>query len=335
MSISQTSNIEVEKIQVFSDKISQLKQEIGKTIVGQEENIEMILTAILANGHILIEGMPGVAKTLTTKLIAKLIDASFSRIQFTPDLMPSDVVGTTVYNMKEQEFSFHRGPVFANIVLADEINRAPAKTQAALLEAMEERQVTVDGNTYLMEKLYTILATQNPIEQEGTYRLPEAQLDRFVMKINMDYPQAKEELEILKRYNANQMTNTLDNISPILTPEEIINMRQLANDVYVDESLIEYIVNIIQQTRNSKNVYLGASTRATVAILRVSKAYALIQGRDFVTPEDIKHVAPYIIKHRITITAEAEMEGYTPEKVTKRLIERVSIPEQYSRQTNN
>ncbi|MDO4780087.1 MAG: MoxR family ATPase [Bacteroides sp.] len=335
MSISQTSNIEEERIQAFSDKISQLKQEIAKTVVGQEDNIEMILTAILANGHILIEGMPGVAKTLTTKLIAKLIDASFNRIQFTPDLMPSDVVGTTVYNMKEQEFSFHRGPVFANIVLADEINRAPAKTQAALLEAMEERQVTVDGNTYPMERLYTILATQNPIEQEGTYRLPEAQLDRFVMKINMDYPQAKEELEILKRYNANQMINTLEHISPILTPEEIINMRQLANDVYVDDSLIEYIVNIIQQTRNSKNVYLGASTRATVAILKVSKAYALIQGRDFVTPEDIKHVAPYIIKHRITITAEAEMEGYTPEKVTTRLIERVHIPEKYNKQTNN
>lgn len=335
MSISQTSNIEVERIQAFSDKINQLKQEIAKTVVGQEDNIEMILTAILANGHILIEGMPGVAKTLTTKLIAKLIDASFNRIQFTPDLMPSDVVGTTVYNMKEQEFSFHRGPVFANIVLADEINRAPAKTQAALLEAMEERQVTVDGNTYPMERLYTILATQNPIEQEGTYRLPEAQLDRFVMKINMDYPQAKEELEILRRYNSNQMINTLEHISPILTPEEIINMRQLANDVYVDESLIEYIVNIIQQTRNSKNVYLGASTRATVAILKVSKAYALIQGRDFVTPEDIKHVAPYIIKHRITITAEAEMEGYTPEKVTTRLIERVHIPEKYNKQTNN
>lgn len=335
MSISQTSNIEVERIQAFSDKINQLKQEIAKTVVGQEDNIEMILTAILANGHILIEGMPGVAKTLTTKLIAKLIDASFNRIQFTPDLMPSDVVGTTVYNMKEQEFSFHRGPVFANIVLADEINRAPAKTQAALLEAMEERQVTVDSNTYPMENLYTILATQNPIEQEGTYRLPEAQLDRFVMKINMDYPQAKEELEILRRYNSNQMINTLEHISPILTPEEIISMRQLANDVYVDESLIEYIVNIIQQTRNSKNVYLGASTRATVAILKVSKAYALIQGRDFVTPEDIKHVAPYIIKHRITITAEAEMEGYTPEKVTTRLIERVHIPEKYNKQTNN
>ena len=264
---------------LFSEKIQELKDRIASVIVGQEQMVDLVLTAVLANGHVLIEGVPGVAKTLLARLVARLVDADFSRIQFTPDLMPSDVLGTTVFNMKTNDFDFHRGPIFADIVLVDEINRAPAKTQAALFEVMEERQVSIDGATYPMGELYTILATQNPVEQEGTYKLPEAQLDRFLMK-----------------------------------------------QVFIDRTLLQYIALIVQQTRTSKAVYLGASPRASVAMLQTSKAYALLQGRDFVTPEDIKFVAPYVLQHRLILTAEAEMEGYSPVKVTQRLIDKVEVP---------
>ncbi len=277
---------------LFSEKIQELKDQIASVIVGQEQTVDLVLAAILANGHVLIEGVPGVAKTLLARLTARLIDADFSRIQFTPDLMPSDVLGTTVFNMKTNDFDFHQGPIFADIVLVDEINRAPAKTQAALFEVMEERQISIDGITHKMGELYTILATQNPVEQEGTYKLPEAQLDRFLMKITMDYPSLEEEVDILERHH----TNT---------------------------SLIRLIV---QQTRTRKAVYLGASPRASVAMLQASKAYALLQGRDFVTPEDIKFVAPYVLQHRLILTAEAEMEGYSPVKVTQRLIDKVEVP---------
>ena len=313
-------------LQDFSEKITQLKKAIGNVIVGQQEAVDLLLTAILADGHVLIEGVPGVAKTLLARLVSRLIDARFSRIQFTPDLMPSDVLGTTVFNMKTSEFDFHQGPVFAEMVLVDEINRAPAKTQAALFEVMEERQVTIDGVSHRMNDLYTIIATQNPVEQEGTYRLPEAQLDRFLFKIRMSYPTLEEEVSVLQRHQENRKLVKLDDIQPLLSVRELLNMRQQLQEVYIEDSLLRYIASIVQQTRTSKAVYLGASPRAAVAMLNASKAYAMLSGRDFVTPEDIKFVTPNILQHRLLLTAEAEMEGYTALKVAQKLIDKVEVP---------
>lgn len=313
-------------LSLFSEKIQELKEQIASVVVGQEQVVDLVLTAVLANGHVLIEGVPGVAKTLLARLVARLIDADFSRMQFTPDLMPSDVLGTTVFNMKTNDFDFHRGPVFADIVLVDEINRAPAKTQAALFEVMEERQASIDGSTYRMGELYTILATQNPVEQEGTYKLPEAQLDRFLMKITMGYPSLDEEVAILERHHTHASLVKLDTVKPVVTKTELLSLRELMNKVFVDQTLLRYIALIVEQTRTSKAVYLGASPRASVALLQSSKAYALLQGRDFVTPEDIKFVAPYVLQHRLILTAEAEMEGYSAVKVTQRLIDKVEVP---------
>lgn len=313
-------------LSLFNERISQIRKRISSVIVGQQEAVDMLITCILANGHVLIEGMPGVAKTLMARLTAKLIDAKFSRIQFTPDLMPSDVLGTSVFSMKTSEFDFHPGPVFANIVLADEINRSPAKTQAALFEVMEERQATIDGNTYKMDDVYTIIATQNPIEQEGTYRLPEAQLDRFLMKITMGFPSVDEEVEILKRHNGNSQFARINDVELIMTKEQLTEMRRMMDSVVMEESLMRYIAEIISQTRKSKAVFVGASPRATVAVMQCAKAYALLQGRDFVTPDDIKAVAPYVIHHRIILNAEAEMSGLTPDKVTRTLIDKVEVP---------
>ena len=268
-------------LQDFSEKITQLKKAIGNVIVGQQEAVDLLLTAILADGHVLIEGVPGVAKTLLARLVSRFIDARFSRIQFTPDLMPSDVLGTTVFNMKTSEFDFHQGPVFAEMVLVDEINRAPAKTQAALFEVMEERQVTIDGVSHRMNDLYTIIATQNPVEQEGTYRLPEAQLDRFLFKIRMSYPTLEEEVSILQHHQENRKLVKLDDIQPLLSVRELLNMRQQLQEVYIEDSLLRYIASIVQQTRMSKAVYLGASPRAAVAMLNASKAYAMLSGREY------------------------------------------------------
>ena len=315
-----------ESIEIFSRKINELRQQIANVIVGQQQTVDLILTAMLADGHVLIEGVPGVAKTLLAKLLSKLVDARFSRIQFTPDLMPSDVLGTTVFNMKTSEFNFHHGPVFADMILVDEINRAPAKTQAALFEVMEERQATIDGKTHPMGELYTIIATQNPVEQEGTYRLPEAQLDRFIFKISMGYPTAEEEVDILKRHLANRELTRLETIQPTITVSELLEMRAMLKDVFIEESLLRYITEIVQQTRTSRAVFLGASPRASVAILNTSKAYAILSGRNFVAPDDIKTVAPAVLRHRLLLTAEAEMEGYTPDKVAERLIDKVEVP---------
>ena len=300
----------------FAQKIQLLRDTIAQTIVGQSEAIDLILTTILADGHVLLEGVPGVAKTLTARLMARLVDARFNRIQFTPDLMPSDVLGTTVFNMKTSEFNFHEGPAFADIILVDEINRAPAKTQAALFEVMEERQVSIDGTTRRMGPIYTIIATQNPVEQEGTYKLPEAQLDRFMMKITIGYPTPDEEVDILYRHQQNAR----------LTQDELLKMRDMLSAVLVEDSLVRYIVQIVQQTRQSRAVFLGASPRAAVAMLQASKAYALLQGRDFVTPDDIKAVTPSILQHRLLLTAEAEMQGYNALTVTQSLIDKVEVP---------
>ena len=313
-------------LSLIAEKTQQLRDSIAQIVVGQTEAVDLLLTSIVAGGHVLIEGVPGVAKTLTARLLARLIDARFSRVQFTPDLMPSDVLGTTVFNMKSSEFDFHMGPVFADIVLVDEINRAPAKTQAALFEVMEERQVTIDGKTHAMGDVFTIIATQNPVEQEGTYKLPEAQLDRFVMKITMGYPSVDEEVAILDNKKQGMRFAHLDDVQPVLSIDELLHMRALAGNVRADASLLRYIAEIAQQTRQSKAVYLGASPRASVAVLATAKAYAMINGRDFVTPDDIKFVVPYVYQHRLMLTAEAEMQGFTPFKVAQMLMDKVEVP---------
>ncbi|MDR0698699.1 MAG: MoxR family ATPase [Tannerella sp.] len=310
----------------FAEKVNQMKIAIGSIIVGQERAVDLILSAILARGHVLIEGVPGVAKTLLAKMIARLINADFSRIQFTPDLMPSDVLGTSVFDMKTSEFRFHPGPVFADIVLIDEVNRAPAKTQSALFEVMEERQATIDGALHKMSPVYTILATQNPVEQEGTYKLPEAQLDRFMMKIAIPYPSLDEEIEILERHNRNARLAKAEDVKAVISREDLLQMFTYVENVFVEKSLLRYIASVIRQTRDSKAVYLGASPRASIALLQSAKAMALLQGREFVTPEDIKIVAPFVLQHRLILTAEAEMEGLTPLKVVQRLIEKVEVP---------
>lgn len=314
------------ELTAFAEKIQLLREQIAQVIVGQEQAVDLVLTAIIADGHVLIEGVPGVAKTLLARLVSRLIDTRFSRIQFTPDLMPSDVLGTTVFNMKTQAFDFHPGPVFSDIVLVDEINRAPAKTQAALFEVMEERQVTIDGETRRMGDVYTVIATQNPVEQEGTYKLPEAQTDRFLMKITMGYPSEEEEVQILERHLQNRTFTRLEDVVPVITHDELLALRRRLSDVFVEPSLLKYIVGIVQQSRRSKAIFLGASPRASVAMLNASRAYALLQGRDFVTPDDIQQVTPPILQHRLILTAEAEMEGHTPLKVARRLIEKVEVP---------
>lgn len=313
-------------LSLIAEKTQQLRDSIAQIVVGQTEAVDLLLTSIVAGGHVLIEGVPGVAKTLTARLLARLIDARFSRVQFTPDLMPSDVLGTTVFNMKSSEFDFHPGPVFADIVLVDEINRAPAKTQAALFEVMEERQVTIDGKTHAMGDVFTIIATQNPVEQEGTYKLPEAQLDRFVMKITMGYPSVDEEVAILNSKKQGMRFAHLDEVQPVLSIDELLHMRAQVGNVRADASLLLYIAEIAQQTRQSKAVYLGASPRASVAVLATAKAYAMINGRDFVTPDDIKFVVPYVYQHRLMLTAEAEMQGFTPFKVAQMLMDKVEVP---------
>ena len=310
----------------FSARVGQLRNHISTIIVGQERNVDLLLTCILADGHVLLEGVPGVAKTLLARTVSRLIGAQFRRIQFTPDLMPSDVIGTNVFNVKSGEFNFHEGPVFSDIVLVDEVNRSPAKTQAALFEVMEERQVTVDGVTRPMGTLYTILATQNPVEQEGTYQLPEAQLDRFMMKITMGYPNADEEVEILKRHQNNSRLTKLENLEPVLSKEDLLAMRDKLQQIIVDDSLLRYIAQIVEATRNSRAIQLGASPRAAVATLQASKAFAMLAGRDFIVPDDVKAVALPVLQHRVLLTADAEMQGYTPQRVITGLIEKVEVP---------
>jgi MoxR-like ATPase len=306
--------------------IEAIRNEIGKVIIGQHKTIDLLMIGLLCDGHILIEGVPGVAKTLTAKLMAKIIDIDFSRIQFTPDLMPSDVVGTSVFNPKEGDFYFKPGPVFSNIILIDEINRAPAKTQAALFEVMEERQVTVDGVTHQMRFPFIILATQNPVEQEGTYRLPEAQLDRFIFKIDVQYPTLQEEIDILTNQHANTQTELLGQVNKIVSAADIAQYRTLIQSVIAEPRLIEYIAKIVIETRNNPALYLGASPRASLAILKAAKASAAIKGRDFITPEDIVEMAMPVLRHRIILTPEKEMEGVTPEVLIESILKAVEVP---------
>ena len=310
----------------LSEAVTKIKTEIGKVIVGQEEMIELMIAAILADGHVLIEGVPGVAKTLTAKLLARCIDVPFSRIQFTPDLMPSDVIGTSVFNPQTAKFSFKHGPIFSNIVLIDEINRSPAKTQAALFEVMEEKQITVDGNTYPIPQPFMVLATQNPVEHEGTYRLPEAQLDRFLFKIEVKYPTPEEEVQILEYAHKGITTHFAEAVQPVLNGNEIISIREQINNVHIEDKVLKYIAELVYETRNNKSLFLGASPRASVAVLRAAKAIAAINERDFVTPDDVVRVLHSVLCHRIILTPEKEMEGSTAADVIKDITKKIEVP---------
>lgn len=303
-----------------------IRQEAGKVIVGQENLINLMLVSILADGHILIEGVPGVAKTLAAKLLARTISVKFSRIQFTPDLMPSDVTGTNIFNSGTSLFSFNKGPVFSNIVLIDEINRAPAKTQSALFEVMEERQITSDGKTYDMERPFIVVATQNPIEHEGTYRLPEAQLDRFLFKIEVNYPSLSEEEEILRRTQDRKESGELDNVNAVISRSELLKFQKLVKEIRADVSVQQYIARIVTRTRNDHALYLGASPRASVNILNASKAFAAINGRDFITPGDVQFVAFPVLQHRLILTPEKELEGKSIRSVIQSIIQSVEVP---------
>ncbi|HEY1023318.1 MAG TPA: MoxR family ATPase [Flavisolibacter sp.] len=310
----------------LDEAVRNVREQIKKLIVGQDEMVKLIITAVLADGHVLIEGVPGVAKTLTAKLVAKSINVQFSRIQFTPDLMPSDVLGTPVFNPKEGNFEFKRGPLFSNIVLIDEINRAPAKTQSALFEVMEERQITVDGRTYPMQPPFMVLATQNPVEQEGTYRLPEAQLDRFLFKVLVPYPSEEEEMEILTQFHNLGSTDAMAAIQPVLNGDMIVQVRKVVKGIMIEERLLQFIAKLVHNTRNNKSIYLGGSPRASLAIMNASKAMAAINGRDFVTPEDILDVVTPVLRHRIILSPDKEMEGVTEDVVIRQIIQSMDIP---------
>jgi MoxR-like ATPase len=310
----------------LNNAVMNLRNEIKKVIVGQDEMVKLIVAALLADGHVLIEGVPGVAKTMTAKLVARSLDIGFSRIQFTPDLMPSDVLGTPVFNPQQGSFEFKKGPVFSNIILIDEINRAPAKTQAALFEIMEERQATVDGKTYLMAAPFMVLATQNPIEQEGTYRLPEAQLDRFLFKVLVPYPSETEEVTILSQFHQMGNAPVFETVKPVLSGQQIISLRQQIKTLIIEEKLIQFIARFIHQTRNHKSIYLGASPRASLAVMNASKAIAAIKGRDFVTPEDILEVLNPVLRHRIILAPDKEMEGITEDEVIKQIVNGMEVP---------
>lgn len=310
----------------IQNKINSLITECRKYLVGQDELVELMIACILSDGHILLEGVPGIAKTLSARVLAKTIKSDFSRIQFTPDLMPSDILGTSLYNMKDSEFIFKKGPIFSNVVLIDEINRAPAKTQSALFEVMEEKQISFDGVEYQMEFPFIVIATQNPIEQEGTYRLPEAQLDRFLMKIILDYPSKETELNILKKFKNQIGKLDLKTIQTIISPSEIKEIQSLLEHIHIEDQMLEYITTIIQETRNHAKLYLGASPRASLAILRTSKVIAILAGRDFVIPDDIQYVCPHILNHRLILSPDAEMEGLTTKLIIDEILKSLEVP---------
>ena len=321
-------NEEVQQEALF---LQDLLAEINTVMVGQETLVERVLVGLLADGHILLEGVPGLAKTLLVKTIAQAIQADYARIQFTPDLLPADLIGTQIYSPKTGEFTVHRGPLFANLILADEINRAPAKVQSALLEAMQERQITIGGVTHTMDDLFLVLATQNPIEQEGTYPLPEAQVDRFMLKVMVDYPKPNEERQIIER-----MTGApLPPVRPIISPEQILRAREMVRQVYVDNKIKDYVLNLVLATRNPGNngladlnafIAFGASPRAGIYLVMAARAHAFIKGRGFVTPEDIKQIAPDVLRHRILTTYEAEAENVTSADIVQRILDYAEVP---------
>lgn len=315
-----------EEIRKLNASLESIRHEIGKVIVGQDKMVELMLAGLLCEGHVLIEGVPGVAKTLAAKLLAKTIHTGFSRIQFTPDLMPADVLGNSVFNPESASFEYKRGPIFSNIILIDEINRAPAKTQSALFEVMEEKQVTMDGQTYPMEFPFLVLATQNPVEQEGTYRLPEAQLDRFLFKIIVDYPSKEEEVRILMGQQRNTTAELLLDVQPVVTAEDLHSFRTSINGVLIEPGLVSYIADIVQATRHNPNLFLGASPRASLALLRASKASAAIKGRGFVSPDDIKEMALPVLRHRLIRTPEKEMEGVSEDVIINQILSELEIP---------
>jgi MoxR-like ATPase len=308
--------------------VAHIQNELGKVIVGQQEVIEQILVAVLAEGHALLEGVPGTAKTLTVKTLARIIGAGFSRIQFTPDLMPSDITGTNVFNMQTTQFALRQGPIFTDILLADEINRTPPKTQAALLEAMEERQTTIDGDRYRLSPIFTVLATENPIEYEGTYPLPEAQLDRFLLKILIDYPTAEAEREIIARWDAGFNSRHLEQIDIQALPDTaaIQHCRVEIKNMRMEPGVQQYVVEIVRKTRNHQTILYGASPRAAIALLLCSKALAAIRGRDFPTPDDVRDVAAPVLRHRLALRAEAELDGATTDAVIMDILKTVEVP---------
>ena len=321
-----------DKVKAASDWTLLLRNEIAKSVVGQKYLVDRLLTGILANGHVLLEGVPGLAKTLAVKTMAAAMDAKFSRIQFTPDLLPADIVGTLIYNQQKGEFITQKGPIFANIVLADEINRAPAKVQSALLEAMQELQITIGGETYALPEPFLVLATQNPIDQEGTYQLPEAQVDRFMFKLKIGYPDKKEERIIL-----DLMANTrvVEAINTVVSPEKIMKSREVVDEIYIDDKIKDYIVDIVFATREPEKygladlrdmVQFGASPRATIALTLAAKAHAFIQGRGYVVPQDVKDIAPDVLRHRIIVSYEAEAEGISSEDVVSKTLDKVAVP---------
>lgn len=313
-------------VRPVQERAEQVKMQIAQVIVGQEVMLDQLLVALFTGGHVLLEGVPGIAKTLSAKLLAQTINAGFSRIQFTPDLMPADVLGTPVFNMKTSEFNFKAGPIFSNIILIDEINRAPAKTQAALFEVMEEYQITVDGTTYKMGSPFFVIATQNPIEQEGTYKLPEAQLDRFLFKVVIDYPSLEEEKSILRRFR-NDFTGALrQTVQGVLSPADIADCQRRIEQVYIREELLDYIASIVHNTRNNADLFLGASPRASLALMKTAKAAAAIQGRNFVTPDDIRYVVYPALNHRVILTPEREMEGFSIREVLDDIVRKIEVP---------
>jgi len=308
------------------DNINLIRDELKKVIIGQHQMIDYLIIALLSEGHVLIEGFPGLAKTLTVKLLSRVLGLEYSRIQFTPDLMPSDILGTSIFNFKTQEFQFRKGPIFANFILADEINRAPAKTQSALFEVMEERQISAEGNKFKLDRPFFIIATQNPIDLEGTYRLPEAQLDRFMFKITISYPTLEEEAMILSRFSVGKLNEKLTEVNQVVSKDTLLNMMTYLDKIIVDESMIGYIAQIIHASRQSPDIMVGGSPRASLNILRGAKAMAILSGRDFVTPDDVIEVVKPVLSHRLILNPEKEMEGGTEDIVVEELIRQVEIP---------